>query len=148
MNRDAFDPGRVRHFGHENDSTGDSGLEDLVRSVIGAAIEVHRALGPGYLESIYEQALAIELAHQRIPFQSQALIDVRYRGQRLGEGRVDLLIDRRLVLELKTVESLQPIHRAQLMSYLKATDLRLGLLINFNSVLLKDGIERIICKTN
>lgn len=122
----------------------DSDLNLLANKVIGAAIEVHRLLGPGYLESVYEEALCVELQQQKIVFVRQSPIAVNYKGIKVGEGRLDLLVENRLIVELKAVEALAPIHRAQVLSYLKATKLQLGLLINFNAPILKDNIKRII----
>jgi GxxExxY protein len=122
----------------------DAVIDALAREVIGAAIEVHKVLGPGYLESVYEAALAVELTLRNIPFVRQAAIAVDYKGHAVGEGRLDLLIDRRLVVELKAVDALAPIHSAQVISYLKALNQPLGLLINFNVPLLKNGIKRIV----
>lgn len=119
-------------------------INALTERVIGAAIEVHREIGPGYLESIYEQALAIEFTERQIHFSRQHPIHICYKGVAVGEGRLDFLVDNRLIVELKAVEALQPIHHAQVISYLKATDLSLGLLINFNAVTLAKGIRRVI----
>lgn len=119
-------------------------LDDLAHSLIGSAIEVHRALGPGYTENVYEEALCIEISNQNIPFERQVKIAVNYKGQKVGEGRLDLLIAKVLPVELKAVEQLAPIHQAQLLSYLKMTNLQLGLLINFNVQVLKYGIKRVI----
>jgi GxxExxY protein len=116
--------------------------DPLSHAVIGAAIEVHRELGPGFLESLYEEALCIELTERGIAFQRQYTISVGYKGHPIGEGRLDLLVDKRLIVELKAVESLLPIHSAQLLSYLKATGLGVGLLINFNVPVLAKGIKR------
>lgn len=116
----------------------------LAHEVIGAAIEVHRALGPGYLESIYEEALGIELMKRQIPFERQKEIKVLYKDQPIGRHKIDLLVGESLVVELKTVETLADIHTAQVISYLKATRLPLGLLINFNVPVLKNGIQRVI----
>jgi len=121
----------------------DERTEKLSHDVIGAAIEVHRVLGPGYLEMVYEQALALELAGRGVPFARQAIIDVEYKGQRIGEGRLDFLVGGVLIVELKATEALAPVHQAQVISYLKATGCRLGLLINFNVPILKEGIKRI-----
>lgn len=112
--------------------------------MIGAAIEVHRALGPGYLEAIYEQALAIELEERGISFERQRKVSVIYKEREIGECRVDFMVAGILLLELKSAESISPVHLAQVMSYLKATGLRLGLLINFNVPVLKDGIKRVV----
>lgn len=119
-------------------------IDDLARGVIGAAMEVHRALGPGFLESVYEEALCVELELLKIPFQRQQAVPVLYKGREVGTGRLDLIIDDNLLVELKTVEALAPIHIAQVISYLKALDLPLGLLINFNVAVLKQGIKRVI----
>ncbi len=115
----------------------------LSHKVIGAAIEVHRELGPGFIESAYEEALAHELALRGIKFNRQHLFAVRYKDREVGQGKLDFLIEDQLVLELKAVDQLHPIHRTQVISYLRATRKKLGLLINFNVELLKDGIERI-----
>lgn len=119
-------------------------VDALARKVIGAAIEVHRELGPGYLESVYEEALIIELGLRDIPFERQKTFALDYKGHSVGQGRMDLLIDNKLVVELKAVQALTPIHHAQVLSYLKANKLQLGLLLNFNVPLLKKGIQRVI----
>ncbi len=117
--------------------------DPLTRAVIGAAIEVHRALGPGLLESVYERCLCHELTLRNIPFQSQVPVPVVYKGLQLGkELQIDIVVDNRLILELKAVEELEPIHEAQLLTYLRLSSISLGLLINFNVRLLKDGIRR------
>ena len=122
----------------------DKEVDALASAVIGAAIEVHRVLGPGYLESVYEEALAVELELRGIEFERQKLVSVSYKGHTVGEGRLDLLVGGRLIVELKAVDALAPIHTAQVMSYLKTLTLPLGLLINFNVPLLKHGIKRVI----
>jgi GxxExxY protein len=122
----------------------DHDTDRLARSVIGAVIEVHRNLGPGFLESIYEEALAVELQHQNIPFERQAGRGVSYRGIDVGQYRMDFLVDRKRVVEIKAVEKLSNVHQAQLIAYLKATHLQLGLLINFNEYRLKNGIKRLV----
>ena len=119
-------------------------VDSVAREVIGAAIEVHKALGPGFLESVYEHALCVELTLRGIPLETQKSLPVKYKGQPVGEGKLDLLVRDLLIVELKTVDMLMPIHTTQLISYLKATGLQLGLLINFNVPVLKDGIKRII----
>lgn len=119
-------------------------LDNLVRRVIGAAIEVHKELGPGFLESTYESALAIELELQGIQYSRQHSIGLSYKGHVLGEGRLDLLVENQLIVELKAVEHLHPIHHAQVISYLKATGFILGLLINFNVTNMNYGIKRVI----
>jgi len=119
-------------------------VDRLANRVIGAAIEVHRMLGPGFLESVYEEALCVELGLRGIPFARQAAIGVSFKGQTVGEGRVDLLVAGKLIVELKAVESLSAVHSAQLLSYLKAAGCKLGLLINFNVLLLRNGIKRVV----
>lgn len=119
--------------------------QDLTGQVIGAAIEVHRNLGPGLLESAYEECLCYELTMSHIPFLRQQRLPVNYKEVKLDCGYVmDVVIPERLIIELKTVEKLAPIHEAQLLTYLKLSGIRLGLLLNFNVPLLKDGIKRLI----
>ena len=122
----------------------DSALNELVGLVVDAAMEVHRRLGPGFLESVYEEALSLELTARNIPFHRQVRFAVEYREQPVGEGYVDLLVGERLVVELKAVERLAPVHLAQMISYLRATANTLGLLINFNERLLVHGLKRVI----
>ena len=122
----------------------DQELDGLAHEVIGAAIEVHRQLGPGLLESAYEEALCIELTLRGIPFVRQPIVTVSYKGRPVGESRLDLLVGGCLIVELKAVEALAPIHSAQVISYLRITGHRLGLVINFNVSMLKDGIKRIV----
>lgn len=122
----------------------DTETDKLARSVIGAAIEVHKTLGAGYLESVYEAALCTELEFREIGYVNQCPVSVLYKGRYVGDGRLDLLVENRLIVELKALESLLPIHTAQLMSYLKMTNLHLGLLINFNVPVLKQGIKRVV----
>jgi GxxExxY protein len=119
-------------------------VDRLAREVIGVAIEVHRHLGPGFLESVYEEALVIELVLRGIPFERQRPVPVSYKERNVGEGRIDLLVAEELLVELKAVGALAPIHRAQVISYLKAVGLHLGVLINFNVPVLKQGIKRIV----
>ena len=122
----------------------EAGVDVLARNVIGAAIEVHRCLGPGFLEAIYEDAMVVELKLRGIGFQRQVPVSVDYKGCRVGEGRIDLLVAGKLVVELKTVDALSSIHQAQVISYLKAARKNLGLLINFNVKVLKEGIRRVV----
>jgi GxxExxY protein len=118
-------------------------LNRLTDSVIGSAIEIHRALGPGLLESTYEMCLCRELSLRQIPFERQKAIPVVYKGVTLDCGyRADLIIDRRLLIEIKSIEAVAAIHGAQLLSYLKLGGWKVGLLINFNVQLLKSGIRR------
>jgi len=116
----------------------------LARQFIGAAIEVHRRLGPGFLESVYEEAVVLECRLRGIPVRQQVDVSINYKGMSVGTGRMDLLVGDVLIIELKTVENVLPIHQAQLLSYLKATSLKLGLLINFNVRMLRNGIKRVI----
>jgi GxxExxY protein len=119
--------------------------ERVAYQVIGAAIEVHRFLGPGFLENIYERALVYELSLRGIAVQAQKDILVPYKDILIPGQQLDVLVCDRIILELKAVAELAPIHQAQLLSYLKATGLRLGLLINFNVPVLKDGgIKRLV----
>ncbi|MCL5406857.1 MAG: GxxExxY protein [Deltaproteobacteria bacterium] len=119
-------------------------INDLTNQIIGAAIAVHRELGPGLLESAYEACLAFELAKRGLRVEQQKPLPVHYQGVDLDCGyRIDLLVEKRVIVELKAVERLEPIHNAQLLSYLKLSGLRLGLLINFNVLVLKNGIKRI-----
>lgn len=121
-----------------------STANELSRQVIGAAIEVHRELGPGFLESVYEEALVYEFIQRDIPYTRQHIIQVSYKGRMVGSGRLDLFVGECLIVELKAVEALAPIHEAQLGSYLRALKLPLGLLLNFNVTLMKNGVKRII----
>lgn len=122
----------------------DAALDSFVKIVFLAALEVHKILGPGFLESVYEEALAIELRLRGVPFERQVPVGIAYKGERVGEGRLDILVGGRLVVEIKAVSALAPVHTAQVISYLKSTGHQLGVLINFNVVLLKDGFKRII----
>ena len=120
-------------------------FSELSHRVIGCAIEVHRVLGPGLLESTYQQCLARELALQEIPFELEKPLPVEYKGVQLDCGyRIDLLVERQIILELKAVESLLGIHQAQLLTYMKLTGVRHGFLINFNVERLKDGLRSFI----
>jgi GxxExxY protein len=117
----------------------------LSKVIIGAGIEVHRQLGPGLLESAYEECLAYELNHRGISFERQKPIPVVYHNVQLNCGfRVDLLVDNLVVVELKAIDDLAPIHQAQMLTYLKLTKCKLGLLLNFNVLRLRDGIKRIV----
>jgi GxxExxY protein len=122
-------------------------LNTLSNEVIGAAIRVHSALGPGILESAYEACLAYELRQRNLQIESQVSLPIIYYGQRIDAGyRIDLLVENSLIIELKAVEAVNKIHKTQLLSYLKLSDLRLGLLFNFNVTRLKEGIYRIVNK--
>ncbi|MCE5278598.1 MAG: GxxExxY protein [Planctomycetaceae bacterium] len=119
-------------------------LQELTNAVIAAAIYVHRKLGPGYLEQIYENALVIELESRGRVVERQKSFDVYYKGFLVGQHRLDLLVDDQVVLELKSVEALAAIHVAQLRSILKASGKRIGLLMNFNQPTLAKGLKRVI----
>jgi GxxExxY protein len=119
-------------------------LDEISEKVIGCAIEVHRHLGPGLLESVYEAALAIELGSAGLMVERQKALAVSYKGHPVGEFRIDMLVEGAMVVELKSVERMEPVFSAQLLSYLKLGGYRLGLLINFNSRMVKDGIKRVI----
>ena len=119
-------------------------LNDLSYQIIGCAMEVYKSLGPGLLETAYEKALVHELNLAGIPVQSQVAVAVSYKGVNIGEGlRLDLLVDDRIIVELKSVEEIKPIHYKQLLTYLKLMDKRLGLLINFNVADIMQGIKRV-----
>jgi len=120
-------------------------LNDVTNLVIGAAIEVHRHLGPGLLESAYEECLCYELSQAGLCFRRQVSIPVQYKGLKLDcDFRVDLIVEDAVIVELKTVDQLAPIHTAQLLTYLKATNKPLGLIINFNVPVLKQGLKRVV----
>ena len=120
-------------------------VNDISSRIIGAAIEVHRALGPGLLESAYEQCLAHEFSLRAIPFERQQPLPVAYKGIRLDTGyRLDFLVSGIVVVELKAADALLPIHQAQMLSYLKLGGWKLGLLINFHAPLLREGIKRVV----
>jgi len=120
-------------------------FDNLSNQVIGLAIEVHKNLGPGLLESVYEQCLSYELQINNIQHQCQVEVPVIYKGHQLSQNyRIDLLIENQLIIELKAVEKLQGIHQAQLLTYMKLTQMKTGLLINFNESILKNGIKRFV----
>lgn len=116
----------------------------LTEKIIGCALEVHKLLGPGLLESIYESALCIEFELQRIKFERQKNIEVTYKNHIIGNYRIDIIVENQIVLEIKSVERMDAVFEAQLLSYMKLGNYKLGLLLNFNSRLLKDGIKRMI----
>jgi GxxExxY protein len=120
-------------------------LNRLSSETIGAAIEVHRNLGPGLLESAYESCLSWELRQLGFDVENQVPIPIRYKGLRLDEGyRIDLLVEGKLLLELKSIDKVQPIHMAQVLTYLKMTGLKMALILNFNVLLMRSGIKRIV----
>jgi GxxExxY protein len=118
---------------------------ELAREIVDAAYRVHRALGPGLLESVYEMALVYELGRRGLDVARQQLVPVFYEGIRIGAGfRADLIVEGKLIIEIKSVEQLAPVHKKQLLTYLRLADKRLGLLLNFHELLIKDGITRIV----
>ena len=120
-------------------------FDDLSNKVIGCALRVHRELGPGLLESTYEQCLCYEFTKAGIQFEQQKALPVKYQDVMIDCGyRIDILVEGKLIIELKSVESLQRIHEAQLLTYMKLSGCSVGLLINFNSILLRDGIKRMV----
>ena len=122
----------------------DSEKDPLTRRIIGAAMNVHSEFGAGLLESVYQNALCIELKAQGIRYRAQQAIDIKYRDQHVGHLIADIVVEGSVILELKSVEELKPIHTAQLITYLKATGVKKGLLINFNVRHLRHGIKRVV----
>lgn len=118
--------------------------QELTKRIIAAGVEVHRELGPGFVEKIYENALASELLHRGHNVDRQVVVRVGYRGEIVGEHRIDLMVDDLVVVELKTVDALAEVHKAQLRSTLKAAGKQVGLLINFNRPTLTEGVRRVI----
>ena len=120
-------------------------FEPLSNKVIGCAVEVHKSLGPGLLESEYEKCLAVELVENDIKHETEKEINVEYKGKELDCGfRADFVIEDELIVELKAADKILPIHEAQLLTYMKLANIKTGLLINFNVMLLKDGIKRFV----
>ena len=119
-------------------------INQLTGEVIGAAIEVHKTLGPGLLESVYEECLCYELKLRNLPYERQKSLPVNYKDVKLDTGyRLDVVVANELILELKSCDHIQPIHEAQLLTYLKLTGIKVGLLVNFNTPILRDGIKRL-----
>jgi GxxExxY protein len=117
----------------------------LSHRIIGLAIDIHQNLGPGLLESVYQECLCLELKEAEISFARQVPLPLVYRNMKTDCGyRLDLIVNREIVVELKSVERLLPLHEAQILTYLKLSGCRIGLIINFNTVLLKDGIRRLV----
>ena len=134
----------VFDFRERGRSRVDERTEKLAEVSIGAAIEVHRHLGPGLPENSYRSSMSHELTFLGVRHACEVPFPILYKGEPVGEGRIDILVEDALILELKAVEALSPVHRAQVVTYLRVMNLKLGLLINFNVVLLKDGIKRVI----
>ena len=118
--------------------------DPLTRQIISCAIEVHKVLGPGLLEKLYREALLIELESRGLKAQKNVQIPVSYKGTSIGDYFIDLLVEDKVILELKSVERHDPVFEAQILSYMKLTGVKVGLLINFNSKLLKDGVKRFV----
>jgi len=119
-------------------------INALTNQIIKCAIEVHKQLGPGFLESVYEDALCVEMDLQGLTFERQKEIQLIYKGHMIKGQRLDLLVENQIIVENKAIKEVLPIHKMILMSYLKSTQLRIGLLINFHEMLLKNGIHRIL----
>ena len=119
-------------------------FKDITEKIISCAIEIHSLLGPGLLENLYEEAMEHELKSRGIEYKRQKELEIKYKGNPIGNYRLDYLIENKVIVELKCVEALKGIHIAQVLTYLKAENLRVGLLINFNVDKLKDGIRRVI----
>jgi GxxExxY protein len=117
-------------------------INQITEKIIGCAIEVHRTLGPGLLEATYEEALCIEFTDAGTKFQRQMPFPIMYKGRNLGQYRLDLLVDEQVIVEIKSVERFDSVFEAQVLTYLRVTGKRIGLLINFNSRLLRDGVKR------
>lgn len=131
----------VEDYFFENESV-DPELNRISRMVIGAAIAIHRELGPGHPEEVYERAMEVEFKHLGVAYSRQHSYALLYRGVAVGSGRLDFLVEGKVVVELKAIEAIGPVHRAQVLAYLRANKTRLGILINFNVKLLKEGIRR------
>ena len=119
---------------------------DLTEQIIGCAIEVHRQLGPGLLESVYESALCIELRSTGLPFTRQVGVPILYKGELIAEHRPDLIVRDEVIVEIKSVERFNPVFLAQMLTYLRITDLHVGLILNFNRAVMKDGVRRVSLK--
>jgi len=119
-------------------------INAVTQKIIGHAIEVHRVLGPGLLETIYEAAICVEFDDAGVKYERQTRLPAYYKGRLLGEYRVDLVVEDLVLVEIKSIERFNPVFEAQLLTYLRLTGKRIGLVINFNSRLLKDGVKRLI----
>ena len=129
---------------HDGTASADGLHNDLTEEIIRGAIEVHRLLGPGSLESVYESAICHELRLSGLAMRRQIGIPMFYKGELLSEFRPDLVVEERVVIEVKSVARLEQIHVAQMLTYLRVTALRVGLILNFNSVVMKNGIRRVV----
>jgi GxxExxY protein len=119
-------------------------INKITEKIIGCAIEVHRNLGPGLLEGVYEEAMCVEFDLQGVRYHRQVAVPVNYKGRIIGEYRLDLLVEDAVIVELKSVERHDPVFEAQILTYLRVTGKKVGLLINFDSKLLKEGIKRFV----
>lgn len=122
----------------------DGFAKDLTQRIIACAIEVHRHLGPGLLESVYEAAVCLELTDAGLSFRRQVAVPVTYKGRRIAEHRPDLIVSDFVVVEIKSVEQFNPVFVAQMLTYLRITNLRVGLILNFNRAILREGIKRVM----
>jgi GxxExxY protein len=118
--------------------------ERVVREVIGAGLAVHRELGPGFIEGVYDRAVCLELKQRNLSYERQKEIQVRYRGETICSHRLDLVVGGCVIVEVKAVKALRPVHKAQILSYLKASNLRVGLLMNFNVKMFVQGLHRFV----
>ena len=134
----------AKHDKHEDPAPIPSEIEHVIREAIGAAIDVHRELGPGFIEPVYHRALVIALRRRQLFVEKQKPIEIRYRGELVCRHFLDLVVENAVVIEVKAVRKLRPLHQAQILSYLKASGYRAGLLINFNVPLLVDGLRRFV----
>ncbi|CAN5338603.1 GxxExxY protein [soil metagenome] len=133
------------HNEHDGTEPVSSEVNQIGRAVMDAAFTVHRELGPGLLESVYEQCLAIELIRAGLSVERQVVIPVEYRDERIDAGfRLDVLVERKVIVEVKAIDALASIHTAQLLTYLRFAQIRLGYLVNFNTTRLKDGFRRLV----
>ena len=118
---------------------------EITSAVVACAIDVHRELGPGLLESVYQEAMVCELRNRELSFVSEVVVPVVYKGMRIDRGfRADIIVEDKVILELKSVEEVSKVHKKQLLTYLRLSRLRVGLLLNFGAVLMRDGITRIV----
>jgi GxxExxY protein len=134
----------ISHRATESSEQTIEALNSITERVIACAIEVHKHLGPGLLEALYESALCVEFELAGLRYHKQAPLDITYKGRAIGELRLDLVVEELVIVEIKSVERMDPVFSAQALSYLRASGKKIGLLINFNSRLLKDGIKRFI----
>ena len=120
---------------------------EIAKEIVDAAFKIHKSIGPGLLESVYEVILSHELINRGLKTDRQQSIPIEYNGVKFDQGfRADLVVENKVIVELKSVENIQPVHKKQLLTYLRLADMRLGLLINFGSALLKDGVSRVVNK--